>query len=61
VKGLEFVGNYAEGYCTERVATGYCKQDAILDKDKCYYHNKLSLGLLDNSENVFIYDEESDM
>ncbi len=56
------MGNYKEGICNERVARGYCREDAVTSEcgltDKCYYHDKIRLGLCDNADDVVIFDDE---
>lgn len=56
------MGNYKEGQCNERVQRGTCREDAVTSVrgyiDKCYYHDKIRLGLCDNADDVVIYDDD---
>lgn len=61
LRGLEPVADhYQDGKCNERVAHGYCKQSAFTNSDKCYYHDKLRAGLLENGDAVTIYEDDGD-
>lgn len=53
------LSNYGKE-CTKRVARGTCRQPAWVDSEECYYHDKLSKGLLDDSSSVTIIDDDED-